>query len=193
LSTRNLEAYYRVDLTIEAFARFKAAVPGATLTIAGFGSEEQRLRELAASRAGDAIHFVGRVVPEDMPALCGQHDIFVNASVLDNQPVSILEAFAAGLAVVSTATGDIPFMSRQGELAVLVPPADAVALADGISTVWQRQDEARRRVALARAEVARYTWPAVRDQWAEIYSASGAHDHVALVPEARSVSDATRC
>ena len=47
LCTRNLERYYRVDHVIEAFARFKALVPGATLTIAGYGTEEAHLRDLA--------------------------------------------------------------------------------------------------------------------------------------------------
>ena len=97
--------YYRVDLVIEAFARFSAEVPAATLTVAGYGSEESRLRGLAASLGGDAIRFAGKIDPAAMPQLYAQHDIFVSAAVLDNQPVSILEAFAAGLPVVSTVNG----------------------------------------------------------------------------------------
>ena len=94
LSTRNLEPYYRVDLVIQAFARFSREVPDATLTIAGYGSEEQRLRELAVALGCGDVRFTGRVAPDDMPRLYADHDMFVNASVLDNQPVSILEAFA---------------------------------------------------------------------------------------------------
>jgi glycosyltransferase involved in cell wall biosynthesis len=88
LSTRNFEAYYRVDLVIRAFMRFRREVPDATLTLAGYGSEEGRLRDLAATCGGESIRFVGRIEPDDMPRLYAEHDIFVNASVVDNQPFS---------------------------------------------------------------------------------------------------------
>jgi glycosyltransferase involved in cell wall biosynthesis len=52
LSTRNFEPHYRVDTTLEAFALLKAAYPEATLTLAGYGSEETRLRRLAATPTG---------------------------------------------------------------------------------------------------------------------------------------------
>jgi len=79
----------------------------ATLTLAGSGSEEQRLRRMAASIEAGGIRFVGRVDPTAMPGLYDEADVFVNSSVVDNQPLSVLEAFAAGLPVVSTATGAI--------------------------------------------------------------------------------------
>ena len=50
-----------------------------------------------------------------MPKLYADSDIYLNASEVDNQPVSILEAFASGLPVISTPTGDIPSMVRHGE------------------------------------------------------------------------------
>src|SRR5215471_8882075 len=63
LSTRNLEPYYRVDTILEAFALLRGQYPDATLTIAGYGSEEQRLRSLARSLE-IRPKFVGRVQPE---------------------------------------------------------------------------------------------------------------------------------
>jgi L-malate glycosyltransferase len=170
LSTRNLEPYYRVDVILEAFARFKVQEPAATLIVAGCGSEEARLRRLAASLADDAIHFVGKIDPEAMPTLYAEADIFLNASVVDNQPVSIIEAHSAGLPVVSTATGDIPFMVRDGETGLLVPPGDGAALADALVTLWHDPDRARHMARQARREVEKHTWPAVRDAWAEVYA-----------------------
>ena len=112
LSTRNLERYYRVDIIIEAFARLQAQRPDAVLTIAGYGSEEPRLRAMVAQLTRGGVRFVGRVEPAWMPKLYADSDIFLNASDLDNQPVSILEAFASGMPVISTPTGDIPSMVR---------------------------------------------------------------------------------
>ena len=166
VSTRNLEPYYRVDVVLEAFARVRAEFPEATLTIAGYGSEESRLRRLAPA----GVRFVGRVEPESMPRLLDDADVFVNASVVDNQPVSILEAFAAGVPVVSTPTGDIAAMVRHDETGLLVPPLDAVALAVAVLALLRDPDRAARLARRAREECDRYTWPAVRDQWAAVYA-----------------------
>ena len=170
LSTRNLEPCYRVDVILEAFRRFLEQVPAATLTIAGHGSEEARLRRLAASLPAGAVRFAGRTDPESMPALYAAADIFVNASVVDNQPVSIIEALSAGLPVVSTPTGDIGFMVRDGESGWIVPPDDAEALAEAIGALWRNPHRARRMAQEARKDARRYSWPAVRQLWAEAYA-----------------------
>jgi glycosyltransferase involved in cell wall biosynthesis len=170
LSARNLERGYRVDVVLEAFARFKAAVPDARLTVAGYGSEERSLRRLAGTLVGDGVQFVGKVEPERMPALYEEADVFVNASVVDNQPVSIIEALSAGLPVVSTPTGDIRFMLQDGDAGVLVPPDDPPAMAHALLALWRDPDRARHLARRARCDVAKYTWPAVRDQWAEAYT-----------------------
>lgn len=170
LSTRNLEPGYRVDVILEAFARFRVQEPAATLIVAGYGSQQSRLCALAAALAGDAIRFVGKVEPEAMPSLYAEADLFVNASVVDNQPVSIIEALAAGLPVVSTPTGDIRFMVKHGETGLLVPPDDPSALADALALLWREPDRALNMARRARQDVVKYTWPAVRDRWAEAYA-----------------------
>ena len=170
LSTRNLEPYYRIDVILEAFARFKAQEPGATLTVAGYGSEERRLRQMACALSSGGIRFVGRIEPDRMPALYAEADLFLNASVVDNQPLSILEALSSGLPVVSAATGDIPFMVRHGETGLLVPPGDPSALADAIGAFWREPNRARKMARQGWQDVAKYTWPAVRDEWAKAYA-----------------------
>jgi len=173
LSTRNLEPYYRIDIILEAFALVKAQLPDATLTVAGYGSEEARLRRLAT----EGVRFVGKVDPQSMPQLCAEADVFLNASVVDNQPVSILEAFASGLPVVSTPTGDIAAMVRHHQTGLIVRPADAASLACGVLQLIACPDEARRMARQAREDVAHYTWPAVREQWAAVYDGHGSLEH----------------
>jgi glycosyltransferase involved in cell wall biosynthesis len=171
LSTRNFEPYYHVENTLEAYALLKRRYPGATLTLAGHGSLEGRLRERAAALGVDGVQFRGRVDPREMPRLCDESDIFLNSSVLDNQPVSILEAFAAGLAVVSTSTGDIGRMLRDGETGLLVPADDPPAMAAAVTEILEHPQRAWPMVQRARREAERYSWPAVRAAWAEVYSA----------------------
>jgi glycosyltransferase involved in cell wall biosynthesis len=170
VSTRNLEPYYRVDVTLQAFARVKAQYPQATLTVAGTGSEEPRLRALCASLQLDGVRFVGAVSQARMAKLLDAADLFVNASVVDNQPVSLLEAFAAGLPVITTPPGDIGAMLRHGENGWLVSTADPELLAEAILDALQHPDSARAAARRARAELARFTWSSVRQAWARQYA-----------------------
>src|SRR5207302_4831200 len=176
LSTRNLESFYRVDNTLEAFALLQARDPDATLTVAGSGSEEGRLRRPAASLSFGGIRFVGAVNPPAIHSLYEQADIFVNSSVVDNQPLSVLEAFASGLPVVSTGTGDIAAMVRDGETGLIVPQSDAAAMAKAVTSLLENQDLALDMARRAKQENEQYTWPRVREQWAAVYS-NRCHHH----------------
>ncbi len=172
LSNRNFEPHYRVEDTLDAFARLRRRHPEAVLTVAGSGSEERRLRRLAASIEG--VRFCGRVEPEAMRGLYDAADIFVNSSVVDNQPISVLEAFAAGLPVVSTPTGDIPAMVQGGERGVLVPPRDPAALAAAVAGLLEEPDRALALARRAREAVRDYAWPRVSRQWAAVYAGEAA-------------------
>jgi glycosyltransferase involved in cell wall biosynthesis len=170
LCTRNFEPYYRVDVILDAFAQLIEVHPSAMLTLAGYGSEEARLREMAARLTPRSVQFVGTVSPADMPALYASHDISVNASVVDNQPVSILEAFAAGLPVVSTPAGDIESMVEHGVTGFIVPPVNAPAIAQAVCALLADPAMASGMARVARARMDRFTWPAVRDAWAAVYA-----------------------
>jgi len=167
LSTRNLEPHYAVDMTLRAFAILKTRFPGATLTIAGTGTQEKSLHRLAADSPG--VRFIGRIEPADMPSLYDDHDIFVNSSLIDNQPLSILEAFAAGTPVVSTGPGGIPGLVRDGRTGLLVGPRDPSAMADAVTTLLLEPDKARAMAESAREESKDYTWPRVRERWLAAY------------------------
>ena len=167
--TAGYESWLTVDVVLRAFALLKTRYPQATLTVAGYGSEERRLRAIALALKVDDIRFVGRVAPQEMPALYAQADIFLNASVVDNQPLSVLEAFAAGTPVVSTPTGDIPSMVRHGETGLLVPPEAPGAMAAAIGETLDRPERALQMAEEAYDDLDRFTWRAVRDQWQSVY------------------------
>lgn len=169
LSTRNFEPHYRVDISIKAFTLLLQQFPAARLTLVGVGSEETNLRQLAANLPKNSVHFAGRVEPESMPELCNDSDIFVNASVIDNQPLSILEAFSAGLPVVTTATGDISAMVRENETGLFIPPTDPNAMAQAVIRLLKDPQHALQMARKARVEVERYAWPQVRNAWNTVY------------------------
>ena len=169
LSARNLESYYCVGNTLKAFALIRKRWPEATLTIAGYGSEENQLRGWVKKHELDGVSFVGRIEQEDMPALYDQADIFINSSVLDNQPVSILEAFAAGLNVISTPAGDIPAMVKDRKTGYIVPYDDPQAIATAVDRLLEESGQARLMARRACDEVKKYTWPQVSREWSRLY------------------------
>jgi glycosyltransferase involved in cell wall biosynthesis len=170
LSVRNLEPIYRVDVLIDAFAILRRKYPDATLTVAGVGSQAAALRQRVRDASADGVEFVGRVEPADMPELYCRGDVFLNASVVDNQPVSILEAFASGLPVITTPTGDIAWMVRDGETGVIVAEPDPLQFADAIESLFEDPERGARVAREAAAQLERHTWPAIRLQWQQVYA-----------------------
>ena len=170
LSNRNFEAHYNVSCTLRAFAAIQAQVPGATLIVVGDGPQRDELKALAASLGLRAVTFAGQVPPEQMPAFYDEADIYLNSPELDNMPTSIIEAFAAGLAVVTTDAGGIPFVVRHGENGRMVACGDAAAMAAEACALLADPDGALAMTRRARAECeTKYVWPAVRAQWEELY------------------------
>jgi L-malate glycosyltransferase len=168
LSTRNFEPYYRVDNTLEAFRLVRERYPQATLELAGVGSEEPRLRRLAESIGG--VRFAGHVTADRMPDLYADADVFLNSSVLDNQPVSILEAFAAGLPVVTTTPGDLRSLVRDGVTGVVVPQDDPAAAAEAVIRLLGEPPLACLVARQAREAVEEFTWARVGPKWNEVYA-----------------------
>lgn len=170
LSNRNLEPLYNVGCVLRAFARIQQRRPDAQLVVAGFGSERERLESLAGSLGLRAVTFVGRVSPEEMPGLYDRADVYLNSPDIDNMPNSIIEAYAAGLPVVTTDAGGIPYIVEQGRTGLMVPRDDDAALAEAALRVVEEPGLA---AALSRAAretcLARYTWDAVKPHWERLY------------------------
>jgi glycosyltransferase involved in cell wall biosynthesis len=127
---------------VEAFAR----VPDAHLVLAGAGS--------LGMEPPPRVHLLG--VVEDVPELLAAADAFALASDWEGQPVSILEAMAAGLPVAATAVGGVPEVVEHGVTGLLVPKGGMCALGDAIATVLhapEMGDAGRRRAA--RFDIAR--------------------------------------
>ena len=124
LSNRNLESHYGVDRVLRAFALIQEKIPEASLTIAGDGSQARALRTLAQELNLQNERFIGQVAPFAIADVYDATDIFLNGSEIDNQPLSILEAFSCGLPVVTTNAGGIPV--RPSSTISGIPPAFVV-------------------------------------------------------------------
>lgn len=134
---------------VTAFTAVASGVPDVHLLIAGDGPEREGLERLrAASPASARIHLLGH--RDDLPAVLGYADAFVLSSRAEGMPNSVLEAMASGLPVVATRVGGVEELVGDGAEALLVPPGDAVRLAEALSRVLGDPSLGRRLGASAR-------------------------------------------
>ena len=120
-------------LLIEAFARVRTSAPLYLLLVGG-GELENTVREqVAALGLESRVCFLG--IRADVADILRASDAFVLSSRWEGNPMSVMEAMAAGLPVVSTAVGGVPELVRDGETGLLVPSEDTGALAQAIQAL----------------------------------------------------------
>jgi L-malate glycosyltransferase len=167
--TRGFEPYYSVDLVVHAFVEVKNQFPHARLWLVGKGILEQAIRGLVRDLDLTGVEFTGPVPHQEIARFYDQADIFINASWLDNMPLSILEAFASGTPVVSTAPEGIRYLIRDGLTGLLCDPGDWHSLAQNVIRLLRDPELASRLAANAYQESHQYCWEVVRNQWLEVY------------------------
>ncbi len=121
-----------VDVLIEALSELRRRGIGFAAILGGNGEGAQAQAHVAGQGLADAVSFPGWVDEHGVARLLGEADIFVLPSRAENQPVSILEAMARAVPVVSTTVGAIPEQVVAGETGLLVPPGEAMPLADAL-------------------------------------------------------------
>jgi glycosyltransferase involved in cell wall biosynthesis len=121
-----------------------------------------------------AVRFAGFLDSEGKRREFAEHDIFLNTNRVDNAPVSVLEAAAFGLPVVSTNVGGIPHLLRNGDEALLVPEGDAEALASSVRRLLDEPGLAARLSTAGREVAERSSWARVRPLWEELLAGVGA-------------------
>jgi glycosyltransferase involved in cell wall biosynthesis len=170
LVNRSHEPMYRVGDVLEAVAILQQEWPDAALIVVGQGSQTAALQRQAQTLRLRNVRFAGPAAPEVMGAYYDEADIFLNASSIDNVPLSILEAFAAGLPVVTSDAGGIPHVVTHERTGLLVPVGDPTALAAAARRLLCEPTLADRVASAARAEaIARYSAPAARERWLAYY------------------------
>lgn len=177
LCTRNLEPIYNLSCVLRAFAKIQAHYPAATLTLVGSGSQDTTLRKEADALSLQNVTFAGRVAPSDIHNCYANADIYVQAPTIDNMPLSLLEAFASGLPVVSTDVGGVPSMLRHDVDGLLVGDNDADALAHQVLKLLDHPALARRLAEAAYRTLAAYQWTVVREGWLHAYRRAIARLH----------------
>jgi len=133
-------------LLVEVFAQVRADAPLYLLLVGG-GELEDAVREQVAGLGLESrVRFLG--VRADVADILRASDVFVLSSRVEGNPLSVMEAMAAGLPVVSTAVGGVPELVRDRETGLLVPSEDAGALTRAVQALV---DDPVRRQAMGAA------------------------------------------
>jgi glycosyltransferase involved in cell wall biosynthesis len=169
LCTRGFHPYYCVDVVVRAFAEVQKAFPDAQLDLVGGGPVEGEIRNLVREMNLNGVNFKGVAAHHEIARFYDEADIFINASRLDNMPVSILEAFASGMPVVSTEPEGMRYVVEHERTGLLSGVGNATALAQNVIRVLRDSELADRLVTNAQRELEHYSWPIVREQWLEVY------------------------
>ena len=167
--TRGFHPYYCLDVVVRAFGEIQQVFPEATLDLVGKGPVEASIRSLVHELKLSGVNFPGAVPHDEISHHYDVADILINASSLDNMPVSILEAFASGTPVVTTAPEGMSYLIQNEHTGLLSQPGDARALADNVVRLIREPELASRLALNARAELHRYSWETVREEWLKIY------------------------
>ncbi|WP_256250604.1 glycosyltransferase family 4 protein [Nitrosomonas sp. Nm51] len=174
--TRNLEAIYDNATAIRAFQIVKQSVPRARLTVAGAGPEKTMLEHFVTELGlQDSIRFTGRIDNDAIAALYQSADMMINASLIDNMPISILEALASGVPVVSTDAGGIPYLVEHNKTALLVPKKDPDAMANAMLKLLRSPQLADSLRSCGLASLERYTWNSVKRHLFTVYQQALVH------------------
>ena len=167
--TRGFSNYYSVDVVVRAFAEVKKEYPEAQLDLVGNGPLEGEIRRLVADLHLTGVNFTGVASREEIGKYYDQADIFISASWLDNMPLSIIEAFAAGTPVVTTSPECMPYLVEHERTGLLSPVADGKALAANAIRLLREPALGASIARNAYQEAQNYTWQAVRGQWLKTY------------------------
>ena len=169
-----LEYEKGVHDAIAALPRIRRAHPGATLTIAGDGTQQDWLVEQARKhRVLKATRFVGRLDHAELLAALHRADAAVLPSHYEPFGLVALEAAAAGTPLVTSNIGGLGEAVINGETGMSCPPRDVAQLAEAVGAVLDDPAAAQRRARAARERLTSdFDWHTVADETAQVYLAS---------------------
>jgi L-malate glycosyltransferase len=169
LWVRAFASIYNPEMAVKVLQQLQEKYPSASLTMVGPDKDGslQTTKDFAKS-IGVIVNFTGQLTKEDWWQLASEHDIFINTTHFDNTPVSVMEAMALGLPVVSTNVGGIPYLVKDKENALLVNDNDDKAMTKVILDLLEDQEKARVLALNARKFIEQMDWEVVKEEWKQV-------------------------
>ncbi len=164
----------KVDMMIKAAANLKKNIPEINVVIAGRGSSEQDLKKLIEdSGLSNNSKFFGFIEsPQKFARLYNANDIFVMMSVAETQSISMMNAMACEMGVVSTNAWGLKDYAKDGVNSLVVEPDDQKALEEKIIHLYKNQKEMEKLGKQAREYVCQFSPEKIAKMWEDAYKAA---------------------
>lgn len=165
---------YNPQMTPKVIEYLRVSFPDISLTMIGpdkgDGALQETLAEIERLGVQKNIKIIPGIPKKEVPERLSKFDVFINTTNADNTPVSVLEALACGLCVVSTNVGGIPYLLQDGVDALLVPPDDPQAMAESILHLLREPELAEHLSRNARKKAEQFDWSVILPQLEALFS-----------------------
>lgn len=131
----------------------------------GDGTKRATLDTVARLGLESTVTIRDAVAKPKVPGTLVDYDIFINTTNVDNVPISVIEALATGLCVVSTDVGGLPYLLQDGVDALLVPKDDPQAMAAAVNRIINDPELAAHLSRNGRAKAESFDWAQVMPRW----------------------------
>lgn len=169
ISIRHLEPLYDIPCILQAYEQVLKQYPEATLDILGQGSMRAELEAYVQEHKLTGVRFIGQVPNDKIYDYFANASIMLSAPKIDNMPVSILEAMNAGLLIISSRVGGVPYMIEDGKTGLLFESENSEDLYDKMLLALTNLSESNNMIIAAQKEVQKYSWENVKQQLMKIY------------------------
>jgi len=170
---RALHQIYAPIMAVEVLQLLQNKFPDISLTMVGPDKGDGSLEKVRALTAQygltNAVQIIGGVDKKDVPHWLNQGEIFINTTRYESFGVSVLEAAACGLPIVTTDAGELPYMWQDGADALVVPVDDASAMAEAVERILTEPDLAQKMSINARKKAEDYDWSLIMPQWESLF------------------------
>ncbi|MCW3106555.1 MAG: glycosyl transferase family 1 [Segetibacter sp.] len=173
LWVRSFHNIYNPALAIRILHTLLKTYPSATLTMVGpdkDGSLEQCKALAKDLDVEKQVKFTGLLPRDEWVKLSAGCDIFINTTKFDNLPVSVVEAMALGMIVISTDVGGVPYLIENGQNGLLVPPCDEIAFTEAIDRVLNDQELSQKLSIAARQKAEEFDWNNIKISWNRLFN-----------------------
>ena len=169
IGIRSLTPTYNILCTIKAFQKVKQLYPQASLTLLGDGPLRKELELYISEQHISDVSFEGRVPNDKIYDFLDKSDIMLSSPFIDNMPISLLEGFNAGLLVISSNVGGVPYMINDGESGLLFTSDNSDEMADKMIEAIKNQERSKKMIRAAHDGLKAYSWECNKEKYFKIY------------------------
>lgn len=177
---RALGRGYEPEVAVMAFSKLATTYSDARLMIAGpdkgDGTKAMLGRVINDLGMDGRVSVVGNIPKSDVPAFLARGDVFLNTTTAESFGVSVMEAAACGMCIVTTDVGELSYIWKHESNALLVPPSDPDAMASALRRVLEEPGLAEVLSRNARRTARGYDWPAVMPRWRRLLAGLSADE-----------------